>query len=370
MARVMECSRRFYKWVRHALGKLNCSRVWSSLVSPFDCLTLGDHIPSAVYSTDIRIMLVLTAIYPSLLTQIAQNAYQETTGDVNGGMNFKVNSEFINNSISGGVSDRIFWNCREDSRTNFYYKTLYLGLILSYLVAVVIYFIARLFVTGFIANAAWTLTYQNKQGKVHHLELMANGRKMINQLGKNLQQKTNRAIKRNQSFDEFKAEIERLATEWNVKWKNLVGDQYKSKKFLYNWLTILYIIPRCETLIMLIIITFALTSYDIHPLGCLFEIDVDYNKMDKSVILQVSHSVILYREASVIVIFLLVLLWGMVKIVQHLLIPRRWGLVITNKCSCSSKETKCCSANCIFPWGENDLYDDDDNNEASDNTSA
>ena len=99
-------------------------------------------------------ILILTAVYASLLTQFAQNANQEATRDVYSGMNFKVNSEFTNNSISGGVSDRIFWDCREDSRTNFYYKTLYLGLILSYLVAIVIYFIARLFITGFIANAA------------------------------------------------------------------------------------------------------------------------------------------------------------------------------------------------------------------------
>ena len=332
-------------------------------------------------------ILILTAVYASLLTQFAQNANQEATGDVYSGMNFKVNSEFTNNSISGGVSDRIFWDCREDSRTKFYYKTLYLGLILSYLVAIVIYFIARLFITGFIANAAWTLTYQNKQRKMHYLELMANGHKMINQLGKNLQQKTSRAISKKQSFDEFKTEIEKLAMSWNVKWKNLVEDhdQHKDKRFLYNWLTILYIIPRYETLIMLTIITFALTSYDIHPLGCLFDIDVMYNKTDLSVTLQVSDAVIWYREASIIVIVVLILHWGAVKIVQYLLLPRRWGLVITscfsmnlgayincisNKCSCSCKKAKCCSANCSLPCGESDLYVDDDNQgEEYDNTS-
>ena len=374
----MDCSRRFYKWVRHALQELK----WNDVISPFSCLTLGDHIPSAVYATDIRMILILTAVYASLVTQFAQNANQEATGDIHSGRNFNVNSEFTNNSISGGVSDLILWNCREYSMTNFYYKTLYLGLILSYLTVIVIYFVARVFITVFIANAAWTLTYNNK--KVHHLELMANGRKMIYQLSRNLQQKMNCAIKRKRSFDEFKTEIEELATDWNVRWKNLVGEHHKDKKFLYNWLTILYIIPRYETLIMLAMVTFALTSYDIHPLGCLFNIDIIYNEMEMSVTLLVSEYVIRYREASVIVIFILMLHWGTVKFVQYLLLPRRWGMLITNcfsmnlqctgayiidcmlnKCSCSCKTAKCCSVNCSLPCGENKLYDDAYDNDCS-----
>lgn len=368
----MHCLRRFYKWVRYALKELK----WSDVSSPFSCLTLGNHVPSSVYTTDIRMILVLTAVYVTLVTQFAQNANQETTGDIHSGRSFKVNSEFTNHSISGGVSDRILWNCREDSRTSFYYKTLYWGLFLSYLTAIVIYFAARVFGTVFVANAAWTLTYDNK--KVHHLELMANGRKMIYQLSRKLQQKLNCAIKRKQSYDEFKAEIEELATDWNVRWKNLVGEHYKGKKFLYNWLTILYIIPRYETLIMLTMMTFGLTSYDIHPLGCLADIDVIYDETEMSVTLQVSDSVIRYREACVIVIFLLLLHWGVVKFVQYLLLPRRWGMLIThcfsvnlqwtgpyiidcllNKCSCSCNKAKCCLVNCSLPCGENKLYDDD-----------
>ena len=369
----MDCLRRFYKWVRHALQELKRSDV----ISPFGFLTLGDHVPSAVYATDIRMILVLTAVYVTLLSQFAHNANQEATGDIHSGRIFKVNSEFINNSISGGVSDRILWNCREYSSTNFYHKTLYGGLILSYLTAIVIYFVARVFITGFVANAAWTLTHHDK--KIHHLELMANGRKMIYQLSRNLQQKMNCAIKRKQAFDEFKAEIEELSTDWNVRWKNLVGEHYKGKKFLYNWLTILYVIPRYETLIMLAIVTFALTSYDIHPLGCLADIDVMYNEIEMSVTLQVSESVIRYREASVIVIFLLILHWSVVKFVQYLLLPRRWGMLITNcfsinlqwtgpyivncmlnKCSCSCNKAKCCSVNCSLPCGENKLHDNDE----------
>ena len=371
----MDCLRRFYKWIKYALQELSWRDV---LISPFSGLTLGDHVPVAVYTTDIRMVLILTIIYVTLVNEFAQNANQEATGDVYSGRNFTVNSEFINNSISGGVSDRILWNCREDSRTSFYYKTLYLGLIISYFTAIVIYFVARVFITGFVANAAWTLTYDSDNRKLHHLELMANGRKMIYQLGRNLQHKMNYAIKTKQSFDDFKAEVEGLATDWNVRWKSLVGEHYKGKKFLYNWLTILYILPRYETLIILAMVTFALTSYDIHPLGCLANIDVIYNEMEKSVTLRVSDGVIRFREASVIMIFLLILHWGTVKFVQYLLLPRRWGMLITNcfsmnlkwtgpyvmncmlnKCSCSCNKAKCCSVNCSLPCGENRLHHHD-----------
>lgn len=359
-----------FEWVRNTglMRRVKCGEAIRSL---FNFLTFGDHIPSAVYTTDIRLLFVVSSMYASLVSQFRQAANQETTGDIGSGFSFRVNSEFTNHSISGGVSDRILWNCREESHTQFYYKTLYLGLIVSYFTAIFIYFVAKVFVTGFVANAVWTLTYNHK--KVHHLELMANGFKMINQLSKNLKYIKNCAYKGKQSFEDFKIEFEKLATEWNEKWNKLVVGR-KSKKFLYNWLIILYIIPRYETFIMLAIVTFALTSYDIHPLGCLSEIDVSYNEMEMSVTLKISDNVIRYQQACVIIISLLLVHWVEVKIVQYLLLPRRWGLWVTNcfsvnlqpcitdsllsKCGCACKEMKCCSVTCSLPCGESGHYDD------------
>ena len=56
----------------------------------------------------------------------------------------------------------------------------------------------------------------------------------------------------------------------------------------YNWLTVLYIIPRFESVIMLSVLTLALTSYDIHPIGCLTSIGVSYNETESSVTLMFS----------------------------------------------------------------------------------
>ena len=351
------------EWARKALA------VWDFVLN---FLILGGRIPSALYTPDLRFIFILTAVYASLVAQFTQLANQETEGDINSDMKFKVNSEFINNSISGGVSDRILWNCRTHSRTNFYHKTLYLGLILSYFSCIVIYFFARIFITVFVANTTWRLTYNHK--KIHHLEVIANGFKMIQQLSRNFEQKKNHAISSNQSFKDFEAEITKyLAENWNDKWKKLVAGR-KSKKFLYNWLTILYIIPRYETLIMLAIVTFALTSYNVHPLGCLSHIDVFYNETEMSVTLEISENVIRYQQASVIMIGLLMWHWFGVKVVQHLLLPRRWGLLITNyfsvnlqctgpciislleKCKCPCKEAKCCSLHGSLPCGENESH--------------
>ena len=81
----------------------------------------------AVYTTDFRLLFVLTAIYTSLVTHFRQAGNQETEQDIVSGRLFKVNSIWTNHSVSGGVSDRILWNCRSDSQTVTYYKSLYLG---------------------------------------------------------------------------------------------------------------------------------------------------------------------------------------------------------------------------------------------------
>ena len=377
MDRLRQCYEWFYEWIR-PLRELKWKDVKTSL---FNGLTIGNHIPSIIYKTDLRLMFVATAVYASLVTQFQQVANQEATGDIGSGRNFKINSEFTNHSIAGGLSDRILWNCRDDSRTKFYYRTLYLGLILSYFSIITIYFVARVVVTGFVANAAWTLIRyddRNKMNKIHHLESMANGFQMINALRRDIRRKKDYALRYKQSLEDFRMETEALVAKWNKKWNQLVRG-YKDKKFLYNWLTILYIIPRCETLLMLAIITFALTSYDIYPLGCLSHIDVLYNETEMSVTLKVSENIIRYQQASVILIGLLLIIWVIVKIIQYLLLPRRWGLLITKcfslnlqriwpclihllkECGCSCKEAKCCSVNCSCPCGKhgNHIYDDD-----------
>ena len=115
-------------WDDFAHGAHGWFRVGTGAHLFFNILTLGDRIPSVIYSRDMRLVFILVTVYTSLVGHFRQAANQETDEDINGGMNFKVNSEFLNHSIFGGVSDWILWNCRVDSRTNYYYKSLYGGL--------------------------------------------------------------------------------------------------------------------------------------------------------------------------------------------------------------------------------------------------
>ena len=126
---------------------------------------------------------------------------------------------------------------------------------------------------------------------------------------------------------------------------------------------------------MLAMVTFTLTSYDIHPLGCLSHIDVLYNETEMSVTLNISQSVIRYQQISIILIGFLFFHWGRVKLVQYLLLPQRWGLLISSffslhlqwagpcvvnrlfkKCRYSCEEAKCCSIDCILPCGESESH--------------
>ena len=95
---------------------------------------------------------------------------------------------------------------------------------------------------------------------------------------------------------------------------------------------ILYIIPRIETVIMLCILAFALTSYDIHPLGCLSPIDVSYSETESFANLKISEGVIRYQRASAVLIILLLIIWLIFKVFQFLLLPRaQWDIQIKKK---------------------------------------
>jgi len=118
--------------------------------------------------------------------------------------------------------------------------------------------------------------------------------------------------------------------------------KFKEGKHFYNWFTVLYIIPRFQTLIMLLIITFTLTSYDIHPIGCLLYIEISYDELKGSVTLRISENSILYKEACIVLIFVLAVSWVFLKIFQFSLLPRsKWGLLIKK----SHQRKGCCC-----PW--------------------
>lgn len=333
------CSLKFQNVFECLSKSWNCSIRFLMLI-----FTLKGYIPSNLYTTDLRLMFILTAIYTSLVANFRQAGNQEAQEDVISGRLFRINSVWTNHSISGGVSDQILWNCRTDSGTDGYFKSLYLGLIIFYFVVIFAYFIASLVINSLVAQAVLNLNVTKDNETVGYLEVVANEVKKAKRLRKRLKELKHEWVKK-KNEDNLENDIKDFKEDWNNK-----VDKFKSNKHFYNWFTILFIIPRIETAIMLFILTLALTSYDIHPFGCLSPIGVSYNEEESSVILNISENVIRYQRASAILIIMGFILFFITKLLQFLLLPRsKWGLQIEEKLS--SEQKRC-------PWTLSCVRDD------------
>lgn len=303
---------------------------------------IGYSIPANLYTTDFRLMFILTAIYTSLVSQFRQAGNKEAEVDIASGRLFRINSIWTNYSVSGGMSDRILWNCRSDSSTAAYYKTLYLGLICLYCTIVAIYFIASMIINSMVAYTVSKLKIKAKKEtenaeendheyeEVNYLELVQTEVKKSYRLREKIKALKHKSLQRG-SIENLQEEISTINT-----WLDQMYDFKKTERF-YNLFTILYIIPRFETIIMFCILSLALTSYDIHPIGCLSPISVLYNETNSSVALIISESVILYQRVSMVLIMFLAIIWFSLKLFQFFLLPRlKWGIQIHNKpCFCT-----------------------------------
>ena len=301
----------------------------------------NDYIPDNLYATDFKLLFILTAIYTSLIFQFRQTGNEEAADDADSGRLFKINSVWTNHSISGGVSDRVLWNCRIDSETDAYYKTLYLGLIILYCMVVVVYIIASVIINTMVAFAVSKVKIHKEDDlgiHPYYLDTVADDIKIIHQLREMLKVLKYRWFKA-KNMEELEREIRhsKKITEKLLR--------FKTERHFENWLTVLYIIPRIETIVMLSILTLALTSYDIHPIGCLSHIGVSYNETESSVELMFSDNVKRYQKLSLLLIPILLLIWLLLKLIQFSLLPRsKWGLRIEKLdkrkyCSCAFKIT-------------------------------
>ena len=297
--------------------------------------TLKGYIPPNLYTADLRLLFILTALYTSLIANFRQAGVQEAQEDVFSERLFRINSIWTNHSISGGVSDQILWNCRSDSETDSYYKSLYLGLVTFCCVVIVTYFTASMVINILVAKAVSSLNIRKENGTIHYLEVVANEVKKAQRLRKRLKELKHEWVKK-KNQEKLKGNIKAFIEDW----KDEIN-KFKNNEHYYNWFTVLFIIPRFETTIMLCILTLALTSYDIHPIACLSPIGVSYNEEESSVTLNISENVIQYQRASAILIIILFIILLFMKLLQFLLLPRSgWGFQI-------EKSSDACA---MWPW--------------------
>ena len=114
--------------------------------------------------------------------------------------------------------------------------------------------------------------------------------------------------------------------------------RFKQDSHVKNWFTLLYIIPRFQTIAMLCVLTLTLTSYDIKPIGCLSNISISYNETEASVTLIISENSILYRKICIFLIISLAFILIILRVFQYSLLPRsKWGLQIKK-----SDQRNCC----------------------------
>ena len=284
-------------------------------------------------------------MYTSLVTQFRQAASQEADDDVDSGRMFKINSLWPNNSISGGVSDRVLWNCRSDSKTSSYYKTLYLGLIIFYGIVVIVYILASVIINSMVASAisklkinmkcnhvSTTNSHEAESNTKAYSEVIANEVKITHQVREKLKKLECQLF----SLDNMKNDrnmLKNKISKLNKRYDKLL--QFKQDSHVYNWFILLYIIPRFQTIVMLCVLTLTLTSYDIHPIGCLSNISISYNETEASVTLIISENSIYYKKICILLIIVLAVILIILKVLQYSLLPRsKWGLRIKKKCCC------------------------------------
>ena len=315
-------------------GSNYCKCSCKYLKRPWNCLRsfFNGYIPNNLYTIDFKLLFILTAMYTSLVTQFRQAASQQADDDVDSGKLFRINSIWPNNSISGGVSDRVLWNCRSDSKTSTYYKTLYLGLITLYGTVVIVYLLASVIINSMVACAVSKLkinmkdnrkstqtnareSYRTERNTKTYLELVAKEVKIAYRARKKL-----RKLERKLFSLHSKGMLKNKISELNESYNKLL--QFKSNSYFYNWFTLLYIIPRFQTVLMLCVLTLTLTSYDIHPIGCLSNISISYNETEASVTLIISENSIIYKKICILLIILLAAILFILKVFQYSLLPR------------------------------------------------
>ena len=148
-----------------------------------------------------------------------------------------------------------------------------------------VYLFASVIINSMVASAVLKLKVNTNEAKINtkdshdtesntntkaYLEMVADEVKITYQVREKLKNIEHKLFNLNKI--ENKEVLKNKISKLNKWYDKLL--RFKKDTHLYNWFTVLYIIPRFETIVMLCILTLTLTSYDIHPIGCLSNIGI------------------------------------------------------------------------------------------------
>ena len=310
------CNLNLIDWTRSKLDRCCNLNLIDRTRSKLDRLSrsrLLPEVPYLVYLTDIKVVFIMTTVYTSLVSQFRSSALSETERDISSGILFKINDEWINHSIEGGVSDSILWQCRRGSDSRNYYQLLYGGLLGIFLSVVTVYFIFRLTIVILIYKRTHKIKYPIDNMNVSYLVVIGNSLKKLYQLKKKLFE--------NKELEEVKekALIDRIQKEWQSSWEYNISGSNRTHT-LVKWVLSLYVIPMFENFSVLLLLLLVLTSYDIHPMGCLLYIDVKYDDVENTVSLVLSEVARNYQKVAVVLAVVVCMFWICLKLMQRCLL--------------------------------------------------
>ena len=218
---------------------------------------------------DIRVLFIVVSVFTTVAAVISTTAHNEATSDANSERAFNVTAlpEHAD-VIVREVSNAILWNCRQKSVTSSYYKTLYFILFASFIAIMVVFIGARLSVM-----CGWRYRLgANLQNILWRLVLVKRVKQLILRYGADDPRTKEKA---KIYFDQW-----HKGSEERVRW----------------WISV---IPYCEAVFLVIAMPFILTSYDIHPLGCLIGPDEDsirYDNESAKVTLDFPNGLVQYQK--------------------------------------------------------------------------
>ena len=250
---------------------------------------------------DIRVIFGVLSVYATVATIISTTAHNEATEDTINNRTFNLTDKPEHTNVPVKVvTSAVLWDCRQKSITHPYYKALYLILLLSFAIILLAFIGARLSVL-----CGWRYRLgQSLHSILWRLVLVKRMRQLIQRYG---------------------ADDPRTKEKAKIYYKQWS----KENDHTANW--IIAVIPYCEAVFLVVALPFILTSYDLHPLGCLIGPDEDtirYDNESAKVILDFTQGLLVYQKialSSSVVFIIPIGVFAIVLLCKYKMVARSMG---------------------------------------------
>lgn len=250
---------------------------------------------------DIRVLFIVVSVYTTVAAVISTTAHNEATKDTTSDRTFNLTDRPEHtNVLVNDVSNAILWNCRQKSVTHNYYRALYYIMFAAFVAITLVFLGARLSVM-----CGWRYRLgQNLHNILWRLVLVKRVKQLVLRYGAD------------DPRTKEKAKV--YYEQWNK------GSEQRA-----HWS--ISAIPYCEAVFIVIAIPFMLTSYDIHPLGCLIGPDEDtirYDNESAKVTLEFTQGLLQYQKialSSSIFFMLPIGFFAFMLVCKYKTVTRRMG---------------------------------------------